>query len=151
MKRIIGAFALLFGAQAFAVTADSNWDEIKRDYSVLEQPQKISFTAGEATTFVNIFNVCWRSENKTVETIKALPVYEHVNLGHDRDELKVVGHAVLSRPIHYIAEIGGDEKGRAPVRLRASIARTYDVPVYKNHSNREQLLFTKSYTLPECN
>ena len=149
MKNLLIIAALFVGGNAFALSQNSSWEEINASYKTNVKAPQVAFAAGQATSFVTVFDVCHAGD--TVRTTKAMPIYKQVRHGRDGMELVQVGSEVLETSSSYTVTIDPEHGPSRTVNME--IGRFYNIDVFaasRNDRSEGNLLFTKSFTMPIC-
>ena len=154
MKSVILSLVMIASASALAVDQNSSWSDINASYATDVKAPQVAFAAGEATSFITVFDVCVTGE--ILQTTKAFDVYKQVRTGgsHGQLDLVVVGQEILATPISYVGYVPKNGKNSEPVAMTFTYPLVNNIDVYSpklnNKTSEQNLLFTKVYVIPAC-
>lgn len=150
MKNVLLASVMMFSVSAFALDASSSWQEINASYKTDVRAPKVAFAAGQATSFISIFDTCIAGDK--IQTSKAFDVYAQTgNAKLGNLELVVVGQEVLTADLT-TTKTFTNKNGQEMV-ITETIPMKNEIEVYENVSRKNteaRLMFTKSFEIPSC-
>lgn len=121
-------------------TRYSSWSEIKRSTKLRIASPQIYFTSQEQfTVAVDVMEVCVSGD--TIRTINARNIYT----GTDKTSTS----EVLERNHHYF-KIQEKNRNSEERYIRAVIPLKYNIDVLAEIKDRDYMVFSKDYTIPEC-
>ncbi|UOF01410.1 hypothetical protein [Bdellovibrio reynosensis] len=158
MKKLTALIlGLLVSASAHAmVNQNSSWEEIMADRYVQVKAPTVYMGRAIDYTFV-----CRDGDNlRTQKPVDITETRFHGGREGGRTEIVVVGREYLSTPIDYAHKVESCRSNSnhdfdcKTHTVYGSYPMTVTIPVVKRISNRnaerEELLFRKSYTVPDC-
>ncbi|MGI4993667.1 hypothetical protein ACRXCV_13600 [Halobacteriovorax sp. GFR7] len=164
MKKIIALAAALLSVSSFALSANDSWDTIRAE---VKANYKLEISSGYSVfvgRIVSAFDVCVEGENFV--TLSQYPIYERKWIGGSRDgdryEDIVVGYETLTFPISREVTrkicFGKKENNCKTVTKMETQPVVRDITVSevtrrggRDHDDKVEVLFTKSFEIPACN
>ena len=151
MKNLLLVASLVFSASAFAVDANSTWSDINASFKTDVHAPQVAFAAGEATSFVSIFDTC--IDGDMIKTLEAKDIYSQNYISKGNVELVVVGQEILSTALSYTVMVPVSRNSEAMKSLEITIPVNNNIDVFAATATKYQektLLFTKTFTIPAC-
>ncbi len=151
MKSILATAILALSLNVMATTANSSWSSILASRNMDVQFPKISFLAGEATSFVSIDQVC--HTETSIQTIKPQYIYSHTGK-ENGSSIVATGKAILTTGLtfkRYLPAGSGDHAELVAVEEVIPLSYRLEVRSVSNGDRDGHVLFTKTFNIPACN
>jgi hypothetical protein len=159
-KAIFAAAIMLISVPAFALSANSSWEQINASYDYIVQPAFQGFggafnvcATADAIQSIKPVTVCTQwSEPTMAGDISVAPVCLH----SEAKTVSIPRHGVTQACAQWASNNGGDiDPGMHCVKY---VDQAYDISLnqslnvlYAGGEQYGQVAFTKSFTIPACN
>ena len=152
MKALLTLTIALASHATFALSSQDSWETILNTKNIQTQATTVAFSAGDATSFVSILEVCALNANQFA-TVEPQNIWK-VERVSNTTQHQVIGFERLvgsNKATSMVKSVGTSSPVYTPVIKEISRVQNVDV-MYKivGSSSSATKLFTKSFTVPDC-
>ncbi len=148
-KTILVILMFICGFEAHAINANDSWEKIRSNMNYSTREMTVAFQAGDATTFVSVFDVCILNDSQLM-TIHPQTIWKVSYDGHTSRKISQGSDRLMvSRNTHSMQKIGNSTY----VPFSRYVERSQSVEVFYKpvgSSQSASKMFTKKYIIPDC-